>query len=42
MSEGDHMSDRQYAVCNKLDTGINEEAMLCERGYKVADRGAAY
>lgn len=44
MSEGDHVSDQQYAVWNKPDTGINEEAMLCERGYKVADKhwGAAY
>lgn len=44
MSEGAHVSDQQYAGWNKPDMGINEEAMLCERGYKVADKhwGAAY
>lgn len=42
--EGAHMSDQQYGVWNKPDTGINGEAMVCERGYKVADKhwGAAY
>lgn len=33
-----------WCVWNKPDTGINGKAMLCDRGYKVADKhwGAAY